>query len=157
MKRKRNAKAVKRYHHLSATDKVIDLLVILGVLLGLAILIIEWFFHPSEAALRTMQRLDLLVLAIFLMDLTRAFFYSQGILDFFKHQWLDLLVIAIMIVSFSTFAFLGAGRLSRLLREEKIIFLLEEEKPLRWITRLWKVVFFRRAGKTGYAKELRRR
>ena len=125
----------KLYQELHWLDKALDVLLVLGILGGVSMLVQELFFSPTAQALRSLHRADVLLLGIFLADITRTFFKSRSFLAFLKHQWFDIAILVIIITSFSTIAFFGLGRLSYLLREERAVI---------WLNRLWKVPFFGR-------------
>lgn len=125
-------------------EKGLDGLLLIGVVAGLTIFIWEIGFNPKPELLSVMRKMDVAILGIFLADFTRNFYKSKNLVTFLKHQWLDLVILVGIIISFSTVAMLGAGRLSWLLREEKVALLLEEGRAGTWLSRLWRVGFIGR-------------
>ncbi|HIH12148.1 TPA: hypothetical protein HA242_00315 [Candidatus Woesearchaeota archaeon] len=123
------------YRQLHWVDKGLDILLLLGVLSGAVFLVVELFLSPGPKVLQIIHRADVLLLGIFLGDITRTFFKSRNFVSFLKHQWFDLSVLVVIIISFSAIAFVGVGRLSYLLREER---------AFAWLNRLWKVPFIGR-------------
>lgn len=110
-----------RYRDIHWLDKVLDVLLLIAVLSGFAFLIAEIFSSPSETFLSWMLRADVLLIGVLFADLGRTFFRSRHIGNFLKHHWLDLVILAVVIISFSSVLYVGAGRLSKLVREEKLL------------------------------------
>ena len=142
--KKQQQKQPKSYRDLHWLDKTLDILLIIGILVGLIIILIEFFGSPTPEHLRLLQQIDVFILGIFLADLTRNFLKSRNFLIFLKHQWFDLVILIFIIIAFSGVFLLGVGRLSWLLREEKVAFLLKGDRALSWINRIWKVAFLRK-------------
>ncbi len=141
---KNNLPNIKSYWSQHWLDHGLDALLLLGVGISIGILIVEFFMDVSSVTLSLFLKIDVIVVMIFIADLTRNFFKTGNFWRFMKHQWLDLVIISITIIAFSSAAFIGAGRLSWLLREEKVVLLLEEERALAWIGRFWRASLFRK-------------
>ena len=92
-----------------------------GVLLGLALFALEITMHPGEKFQRFIRTFDILFVGIMFTDMGRNFAKSRDFLVFVKHHWLDLVILTVVIVSFSSVLYLGAGRLSWLIREERLL------------------------------------
>lgn len=71
-----------------------SLLVPYAVALLLILIILELFIHPqNKAALIFIEIFDLLVLIVFVIDLSFLAIKAKSTSFFFKHYWLDLLVL----------------------------------------------------------------
>jgi len=65
-----------------------------AVLLLLVVIILELFVHPTnEWVLLSMDIVDYLVIAVFVVDLIFLAHHARNTKYFFKHYWLDLLAI----------------------------------------------------------------
>ncbi|MEK6951274.1 MAG: hypothetical protein AABX13_06140 [Nanoarchaeota archaeon] len=111
----------KRYRHQHWLDKSLDMVLVSGVLLGLALFALEITMHPGEKFQRFIRTFDILFVGIMFTDMGRNFAKSRDFLVFVKHHWLDLVILTVVIVSFSSVLYLGAGRLSWLIREERLL------------------------------------
>lgn len=128
----------KRYGELHWGDKALDILLITAVLSGVIFVVIDIVFSPSQRFSVFMQTADAVLIGVFLLDMGRTFFRSKGIFDFARHHWVDLVILGVIIVSLSSFVYVGAGRVSWLLREEKIFGGLGKFLQLGFLRRIFR-------------------
>ncbi len=111
----------KAYRQLHWLDRGLDVVLVAGVLVGIALFAIEITTHPGEKFGRFIRTFDVAFIAVMFTDMGRNFAKSKDFVVFVKHHWLDLVILTVVIISFSSVLYLGAGRLSWLLREEKVL------------------------------------
>ena len=129
----------KKYEELHWGDKGLDIILLIAVVVSILFFVLELLYsHPQ--IIRWGHILNVGVLGIFFVDMTRHFLKSQNIIHFFKHHWPDMLIVTIPIISLSSVLFLGLGRLSWLIREEAI--LAEEEGIIIKVLRLGRRIKF---------------
>lgn len=127
-----------RYRDQHWLDKSLDVVLVGGVLLGLALFAVEITTHPGENFQRFIRTFDILFVGVMFTDMGRNFAKSQNFLLFVRHHWLDLVILTVVIVSFSSVLYLGAGRLSWLIREEKVLVEAGRVAELGFLRRLFR-------------------
>ncbi len=111
---------LKKYRELHVIDKVIDVLLALTIVGGLTLFVVH-LINPFEKANTLLIYFDVIFVGVLFVDLGRTFFKSKNFLDFTRHHWLDLVILSVTIVSLSSILYMGLGRVSWLLREEKVL------------------------------------
>ncbi len=129
---------IKSYQNQHWLDQGLDIVLVSGVLLGLALFAIEITTHPGENFQRFIRTFDILFVGVMFTDMGRNFAKSQNFLLFVKHHWLDLVILTVVIVSFSSVLYLGAGRLSWLIREERVLVEAERVAELGFLRRIFR-------------------
>lgn len=89
-----------------------DFLVLVSIVVIIAALIIEFFFHPKKETLELIHKIDIIALAILFIDLAYLFYKAKDKKKFFKEEWL-------LIISFLPFA--SIFRLFRFLRATRVV------------------------------------
>ena len=119
----------KNYAHQHWFDKSLDQVLLFSIVTGLVLLGIEIFSHPSAQFMKMVYGFDVFFIGVLFTDMTRNYLKSRSFGQFMHHHWLDLVIMAIVITSFSALWYAGLGRLSWLVREEKVIpWLLRSEE-----------------------------
>lgn len=129
---------MKKYHEQHWLDKGLDGILIIGVLTGLALLVVELTVETGAGFARVVHTFDVAFIAVMFTDMGRNFAKSKDFLVFVKHHWLDLVILTVVIVSLSSVLYLGAGRLTWLLREEKVFAEAGRVAELGFLRRLWR-------------------
>ncbi len=107
----------KKYAHIHWSDKYIDRVLLLGIVGGI-ILMAPGFIRSDFNLMFDIG--NFLLLGVFIIDFGRLLAKSKGAAEFIKHHWWDVIVLVFFIFSFSSFFYLGLGRISWLVREERI-------------------------------------
>tara|TARA_Y100000310_G_C20346004_1_gene652049 strand:+ start:297 stop:707 length:411 start_codon:yes stop_codon:yes gene_type:complete len=115
--KRRKMKKALSYSEFHWADKSVDILLVIAVLSGIALLFVELVLSPGQKITGFIYMADIAILGIFFVDSTRTFLKSKNILEYLSHHKLDLVILTVMIVFFSSVAFLGISRISWLARE----------------------------------------
>jgi hypothetical protein len=107
----------KKYLELHWLDQGLDAIVIVAIVGGLGLLAFELLFTGVSFS----QPFNVFVIAVLFVDMGRTFLKSKNFIDYAKHHWIDLVLVSLMIIAFSSVLYLGIGRISWLLREEKLL------------------------------------
>ena len=104
-------------------SRFLDVLLVVAFILSVVTLLMA-LFVPGYFANGLWVIMQLFVISVLFLDMTRSFFVSKGFIDFAKHYWLDF-VILIVVVAFVPAAFaMGTGRVFWLIREGKLLAML---------------------------------
>ena len=112
-------KCVGCYRNVGLFDKGLDVILFGTIIIGTLLFLAE-FFVPGKGMEMALKHADFVFLSVFFVDITRTFFKSKNIKQFLQHHWMEILIVSVVIVSLSSFFMLGLGRLSWLIREEKV-------------------------------------
>lgn len=89
-----------------------DFLVLVSIVVIVAALIIEFFFHPKKETLELIHKIDIIALVILFIDLAYLFYKAKDKKKFLQEEWL-------LIISFLPFA--SIFRFFRFLRATRIV------------------------------------
>ena len=110
-------------------DRGLDKVLLFSIVTGLVLLGIEIFSQPTVPFMKMVYGFDVFFVGVLFTDMTRNYLKSRSFGQFMHHHWLDLVILAVVITSFSALWYAGLGRLSWLVREEKVIpWLLRSEE-----------------------------
>jgi hypothetical protein len=107
------------YRNINLFDRSLDIILFGTIIVGTLLFILE-FLIPGRGIEIALKHADFVFLGVFFVDITRTFFKSKNLKQFLQHHWLELVITTIIIISLSSFFVMGLGRLSWLIREEKV-------------------------------------
>lgn len=126
------------YKKLHWTEKVLDISLLVGIVVGIILFIGTIFFSPGPEFIRFSHSFDIVIIGLLVLDMSRHFLRSRNFLDFFKHYWLDLVILVIVSVFFSTVLFIGTGRIAWLIREERMLIGVSRFLRLNFLGKIFK-------------------
>ncbi len=109
-----------RYRDLPWWHQVLDAFLLMGVIMGIVLTVAGFLQHPQGEFARFLYGFDLFLVGVLTVDMSRHLLESRNFFHFARHYWLDMIILMLMLLSFSSLVYLGFGRLSWLLREEKV-------------------------------------
>ena len=114
-----NRQCIGCYRNINFFDKGLDVILFGTIIVGTLLFLLE-FLIPGKGMEIALRHADFVFLGVFFVDITRTFFKSKNLKQFLHHHWLELLLVTVVIISLSSFFVMGPGRLSWLIREEKV-------------------------------------
>lgn len=111
---------IAKYKKLPVYEKILDAMLIIAVSMTLLFLFLEHVAHVAPHTVHILHRIDMVLAIVFVADLLRTYKKSTHWTHFVKNNWIDVAAILILMVVFSSMVYPAAGRVTYLLKVERL-------------------------------------